>query len=145
MQKVCEVCQDYFIADQRVGDRQRVCGKPACKKERKRRAQRRWVEQNPGYFRGRYPNTKDWLAAHPGYLRQYRAERKQLDLLKSSPDIQDKLTDRNNNTLTALKEVYDIQDELSSRITMSKRCLNRLALLIYKTSEGLVNTAVNYS
>ncbi|MFQ5640603.1 MAG: hypothetical protein ACE5IR_21705, partial [bacterium] len=71
--KHCAVCHASFIPDKRVGARQLVCFKLRCQQERKRRSQKRWVSQNPGYFQERYRYVKEWLAAHPGYLRQYRA------------------------------------------------------------------------
>ena len=33
-----------------MGDRQRVCAKPECKQEYRRRTQAEWRERNPGYF-----------------------------------------------------------------------------------------------
>ncbi|MFQ5676420.1 MAG: hypothetical protein ACE5G1_11025 [bacterium] len=133
--KHCAVCHEPFIPDKRVGARQLVCFKLNCQQERKRRSQRRWVSQNPGYFRERYPYVKAWLAAHPGYLRQYRARK------KASFDIQDELTFCKSNMLRALQRSLDIQDEISSKITKSKKQLKMLTAVIYKTSEPLVFTA----
>lgn len=56
----CAYCGRYFMPDVRVGLRQKACLQPACKKIRKRDAQRTWCEKNPGYFRGRYPYVKEW-------------------------------------------------------------------------------------
>lgn len=81
--KCCAVCHERFLPDKPVGAHQLVCFKLNCQQERKRRSQRRWLSQNPGYFQDRYPYVKEWLAAHPGYLRQYRARN------KASGDIQD--------------------------------------------------------
>ncbi|MDZ7292872.1 MAG: hypothetical protein ONB42_23335, partial [candidate division KSB1 bacterium] len=75
--KICEICHVAFTPDPRVGDRQRVCRKLRCQLERKRRAQKNWLAQNPDAFRGRYPKLQQWLADHPGYLKNYRARRKQ--------------------------------------------------------------------
>lgn len=60
MVKRCSYCGRFFIPDPRVGSRQKACGQPECKRERKRQAQEIWVERNPGYFRGRYPYVKEW-------------------------------------------------------------------------------------
>lgn len=135
--KPCAVCQEPFIADVRVGDRQLVCQRLSCQQERKRRAQKRWVANNPGYFCGRYPYLQAWLAAHPGYLKQYRARQKALEGKRAS-DIQDELTYSKNCMLTALNNTLDIQDEITSKITTSNKQLKALASLIYKTSEFAV-------
>lgn len=139
--KICEVCQQLFRPDHRVGPRQRVCGKLECKQERKRRAQRDWLRRNPGYFKGRYPMLKIWLAEHPNYLKEYRIRRKDFGSKEAFFDIQDKLTYNKNSLLTTLHGIVDIQDEISSKMTMIKRGLTRLAQLIYKTSEVTKNTA----
>lgn len=46
----CEVCQELFSADRRVGNRQRVCGRESCQRERRRRTQAAWRQRNPDYF-----------------------------------------------------------------------------------------------
>ena len=59
----CAYCGQYFMPDARVGIRQKACSRPACKKARKKDAQRTWCDKNPGYFRGRYPYVKAWRKA----------------------------------------------------------------------------------
>jgi hypothetical protein len=58
--KRCLFCGQFFIFDPRVGKRQKACHREPCKKKRKAEAQRRWCENNPGYFHGRYPYVKQW-------------------------------------------------------------------------------------
>jgi len=101
--KCCRVCGASFAPDHRVGDRQTVCSKASCQRVRKRRSQAAWVKQNPDYFKGRYPNTKEWLAAHPGYLQDWRR--------RACVDIQDELTLVKSMTAS---ELHDIQDELTA-------------------------------
>jgi hypothetical protein len=60
LRKRCLFCGRFFIPDPRVKDRQKACHRELCQKKRKRVAQRRWCEDNPGYFRGRYPYVKQW-------------------------------------------------------------------------------------
>ena len=60
MGKKCLFCGQFFVPDPRVGDRQKACHREPCKKKRKTVAQRRWCENNPGYFQGRYPYVKQW-------------------------------------------------------------------------------------
>ena len=60
MGKRCLFCGQFFVPDPRVGDRQKACRREACKQKRRWVAQRRWCEDNPGYFQGRYPYVKQW-------------------------------------------------------------------------------------
>lgn len=60
MGKRCLFCGRFFIPDRRVGQRQKACSREVCKKARKQKAQREWVQKNPGYFLGRYPYIKEW-------------------------------------------------------------------------------------
>jgi hypothetical protein len=60
MVKRCLFCGQYFAPDYRVGDRQKSCRRPECRKARKKEAQRQWCEKNPGYFEGRYPYVVAW-------------------------------------------------------------------------------------
>jgi len=134
--KTCEVCEVLFAPDPRVGQRQRVCRKLACQKERKRRAQETWLQKNPDYFKGRYDNLKDWLCAHPGYLKTYR-QRRPSCLVKD--DIQDKLSPSQTNLLEIAIKLRDIQDEITSKINKEQRRLDDLRVMIYKTSEPFAN------
>jgi len=122
--KTCEVCGQRFEVDRRVGERQRVCKQLACQQQRKRRAQAKWLAANHGYFKGRYPYLKTWLAAHPGYLKQYRQRKK-----KPSRAIQDELTPyKNNMAKPVAREIDDIQDEITVKITMCKVDFKTLVL-----------------
>jgi len=78
--KRCLFCGQFFIPDPRVGDRQKACHREPCKKKRKAVAQRRWCENNPGYFQGRYP-----------YVKQWRQQRKSLLGVSGPGMIQDKI------------------------------------------------------
>ena len=49
-QRRCVICRHGFIPDPRVGDRQRVCKKPECRKEFDRRRLADWRKRHPGYF-----------------------------------------------------------------------------------------------
>ena len=60
MRKQCAYCGRYFISDRRAGLKQKSCGRPECRKKRKQEAQRRWLDGNEGYFRGRYEDVKAW-------------------------------------------------------------------------------------
>lgn len=132
--KRCEICNKTFKPDRRVGDRQRVCSSLSCQQERKRRSYKAWLHQNPDAFKGRYDNTKDWLQAHPGYLRIWRQKRRaavrrdiqnELTCLESIPpselsDIQNKLTSCFQRHLPYDDGSFeaDIQNELRLFISM---------------------------
>ena len=60
MVKQCFFCGRYFAPDCRVKEKQKACARPACRAARKKAAQKKWCDQNPGYFQGRYPKVKAW-------------------------------------------------------------------------------------
>lgn len=51
--KPCSICRKWFIPDSRVGQRQRTCSSPECQKERRKRKQAAWRENQPDYFTAR--------------------------------------------------------------------------------------------
>jgi len=124
--KVCFVCKENFIPDPRVGDDQTVCAKLNCKLQRKKRAQKNWLAENPGYFKGRYPQLKEQILANNKKKAQSR--------LQDCSSIQDKLTSNQNKLLTALEYLMSIQDEITHKITKIKYCLQDTLTLVYKTS-----------
>ena len=71
-QKHCEFCGQFFIPDRRIGNKQRCCPRPACRKLRKAASQATWAAKNEDYFKARYEDTKIWRAAHPEYQRERR-------------------------------------------------------------------------
>jgi len=63
--KRCEYCGRYFIADSRVGDRQRACSRPECKRRRKLQAQKQWKLNHPEVLAHHYEDyVKPWRQAH---------------------------------------------------------------------------------
>ena len=67
MIKRCEFCGRYFTVDRRIGASQKACGRPECRKERKRQAQKSWRERNPGYFDHHYEDyVKEWRRRRRG-------------------------------------------------------------------------------
>ena len=73
VQKRCPYCGEHYTPYIRAVKTQKSCGKDACRRKSRSEAQKAWLEDNPGCYRGRYVNVKSWLAAHTGYLRRYRA------------------------------------------------------------------------
>lgn len=45
----CRICRRWFRPDNRVGDRQRACGKAGCQEARRQKTQASWRARNPGY------------------------------------------------------------------------------------------------
>lgn len=71
----CPYCHTFFIPTPRGGGkRQKVCGKPSCKKALKAENNVRWRRENPDCWHNDYLRVKQWLDLHPGYLKQYRAD-----------------------------------------------------------------------
>ncbi|HXX35035.1 MAG TPA: hypothetical protein VEM15_11245 [Thermodesulfobacteriota bacterium] len=61
MRKQCRFCGQFFSPDPRVGTRQQACPRTPCRKARKKQAQQRWRQNNPGYFRHHYQDyVKPW-------------------------------------------------------------------------------------
>ncbi len=58
--KKCLICGRYFVPDRRVGERQKVCSREKCQKERKRLAQFKWCRKNPTYFADRSEYVRHW-------------------------------------------------------------------------------------
>jgi hypothetical protein len=83
--KKCLFCGRYFKPDRRVGRRQKACYRRECRKARKQLAQRKWCNNNPEYFRGRY-----W------YVKEWRQRKRQLLSTQSDREgmIQDKIPSR---------------------------------------------------
>jgi hypothetical protein len=70
----CLNCNEEFHADRRNMERQKYCGKEACRKASKRASQQRWLEkpENRNYFRDKdnVERVQDWRKKHPGYWKK---------------------------------------------------------------------------
>lgn len=82
MQKRCINCGRYFTPDRRIGERQKVCSSEVCKRERKKKAQKNWRENNPEYFKNHYTD----------YVKPWREKKRQarLSLVVKKDRIRDK-------------------------------------------------------
>jgi hypothetical protein len=54
----CRICRRWFTPHPRLGDRQRTCGDPHCKKEWHRKKCAEWNRKNAEYFRSNYLHKK---------------------------------------------------------------------------------------
>ena len=72
-QQQCCNCKKWFIPDLRNWKRQRYCTKAACRKARKKRLQKQWLQrpENRDYWRGaeRAEKVRAWRKRNPGYWR----------------------------------------------------------------------------
>ncbi len=123
--KHCVICQAPFRPDKRVVKRRTICDNRSCQHKKKHQSQQQWLEKNPDYFKGRYPQLKVQILAN---------KKNQQDQSKSQPElsIQDELTPNNNKLLTLLENVKSIQDDITYQITESKSQLEHLLALVYK-------------
>lgn len=126
----CEFCGRFFIPDCRVGKKQRCCSRPECRKARKRASQASWAAKNPGYFTGRYENTRCWRGAHPDYQRQWR--RKFREIQDTIPEVTGRKSVR---LLLPAKWFKDEIQDTMVRITLidSETCISTAPGVRYKT------------
>lgn len=54
----CRICRRWFTPHPRLGDRQRTCGDPQCRKEWHRKKCAEWNRGNAEYFRSNYLHKK---------------------------------------------------------------------------------------
>lgn len=74
--KKCLYCGKEFIADPRVGQRQKACS-ARCQRLRKKENNKAFSKNNPGYWQDRYEYVKEWREKHADYQRQWRQKSKQ--------------------------------------------------------------------
>jgi hypothetical protein len=54
----CRICRRWFTPHPRLGERQRTCADPHCKREWHRKKCAEWNRKNPEYFRSNYLHKK---------------------------------------------------------------------------------------
>jgi hypothetical protein len=54
----CRICRRWFTPHPRLGDRQKTCGDPHCKKEWHRKKCAEWNRKNAEYFKTNYLHKK---------------------------------------------------------------------------------------
>ena len=123
----CHYCGREFKPDPRVKT-PKACLLKRCRKARHSEADARWRERNPTIDVGRYSNTRQWLAKHPGYLIRYRARHPESVAVDNAgrrrrharaglpnADIQDEIRRRKIAEIRALSGA-DIQDVMRRQI-----------------------------
>jgi hypothetical protein len=102
----CDYCGEVFVPDPRVRT-PKACFRKRCRHARRLEARQRYVKAHPTIYQGYYPKTRQWLEAHPGYLRRYR---------KNHPDyVADDNAGRRRRHAQAKAQNADIQDEIRRR------------------------------
>jgi hypothetical protein len=71
--KRCTICGKLYIPNPHTAKIQKACGDPACRKARKRAADKAWLAKNPGWTDCRRVKTQNWSRDYPQYWRRYRA------------------------------------------------------------------------
>ena len=54
----CRICRKWFTPDPRLGDRQKTCGKEACKRKWHAKKCAEWNKKNRSYFQAIYLGSK---------------------------------------------------------------------------------------
>ena len=92
----CPFCRRLFVSDLRVKERQKTCGRPSCRRKRKRQSNRQWRARHPDYFQGVYPQQKQAYGTRAEYKRQYR--KKNPEYVRRNAAFVNKSRTRRHNT-----------------------------------------------
>ena len=111
--KKCKFCRRVFPPSPRIGDKQVSCNSPACRKQRKRLAQRRWHRANPTYFHERYKDLRLWREKNPGYQKKWRREQS---------EIQDKIDGKDSiKTIRLMVPTCILKNEIKDEIILKHK------------------------
>ncbi len=113
--KRCRFCRELFCPDPRLKGKQYTCSARECQLERKRAKQRRWAARNRGYFKRRYPNTKEWLRSRPGYAARYRRDHP--DQVARDNAVRKKRHERAKTTRADIQVAKSLQAPVSKILT----------------------------
>lgn len=70
----CRHCSRSFRPDPRIGEAQKVCGRAACQRERRRATLRLWRVLHPENVKVHAQRGRAWAKANPDYWRNYRRD-----------------------------------------------------------------------
>jgi hypothetical protein len=113
-QKRCAYCGRYYRPDARVRKTQKSCSDAKCRAKRKRESQRKWMEANPEYFKGRYVNVKEWRKNHPDYQRLWR---------RKAREIQDEIPPAEPvRTMVLVIPEKVLKNEIQDEILLVRQC-----------------------
>ena len=141
LMKRCRFCRRMFVPDPRTKGKQYACSRKACRRQRNKESRKAWAKRNPGYFRGRYANTRKWLDEHPGYITGYRnrnpqarqkhreCERRRRQRRKDlAVDIQDAISTQEieETQLNRHSPSVDIQDAIQKQVCIATGLISQL-------------------
>ncbi len=113
-QKRCVYCGRYYSPDPRVRRTQKSCNDPKCRARRKKESHKKWLEANPDYFKGRYPEVKEWRKNHPDYQRLWR---------KRAREIQDEIPPSEPvRTMVLVIPEKMLKNEIQDEIRLVRQC-----------------------
>ena len=107
LKRKCRCCKDFFTPNHRSAKRQMYCGKPECRKASKAASQRRWIKNNPDYFKGsdNVERVREWRRTNPGRQRRTGSAPVLQDNCDQITDIKQEVTPLSPHGLPALSPV----------------------------------------
>lgn len=100
-EKRCLYCKEIFTPHPRKGNKQETCGKPECRKKRKRETDRKWRKANPQWSQERRGKVRAWAKQHPDYWKQYRDD---------NPEYVEENRRQTKERMRARRQVFAKQD-----------------------------------
>jgi hypothetical protein len=129
--KRCRFCGKLFLPDPRLKTRQSACSAPECQRARRKENQESWLERHPGYFDGRYFNTKDWRRAHPDYQRRWRREH---------PEAHARDNDRRQK---ARQLAHDVRAEIQNSILIQRPINKAVASSLLEPAAAEIQNSIS--
>jgi hypothetical protein len=112
--KRCEYCGRYFSPDKRIGNQQRACWRPKCKRQRKLQAQKQWKQDHPEVVSQHYQD----------YVKPWRESRRAKRLFKKSRQccevIRDKIPPLQDCLELILRIPAEIKDVIRDEIRLQR-------------------------
>lgn len=103
--KRCAYCGDWFAPDPHTAKHQKSCGRPACRRARRRQKQRHWRALNPDYERSRGAKRRAWAKAYPNYYQGYRASHPEYTARDNRRRTRERRRGKVSANVTALRQI----------------------------------------
>ena len=114
-ERECRYCGKLFVADPRVGLRQKACSF-ACQKLRKQEHNRLYRERHPECWENHYRDyVKPWRQRHPDYQRRWREKKRVEAKRKSSCEIQ---AERIRRAIEFIERFYFLVREIKAEMLL---------------------------
>jgi hypothetical protein len=111
----CSACGRLFQPCAKVHNQQ-YCPDRSCRKERKRRWQRKKLAEDPDYKANQREARKRWRAKHPDYWRDYRERHP--EYVRRNRELQGE----RNRRRERIRDVIAKMDVINVRIDVIPRC-----------------------